>query len=59
MSAGKPRPVGRPPARVVGEIPWTDAVERALRKPRPNGGWPKPSPAPEPKKPPGKKKPKP
>jgi hypothetical protein len=33
---------GLSPERVKIDVPWEHAVEHALKKRRPKGGWPKP-----------------
>lgn len=41
MSGDKePKPKGRPPERVKIDMPWEDAVKKALDKPKPPEGWP-------------------
>lgn len=44
--AAKPKnsakPTGQEPERVKIDMPWEQAVKKALGKERPAGGWPKP-----------------
>lgn len=44
MDEEKKTPPGPEPERVRIDGDWEDAVKRALKKPRPKGGWPKPEP---------------
>jgi hypothetical protein len=39
---GKGPGPGPDPERLKIESDWKDAVKKALRKPRPKGGWPRP-----------------
>lgn len=37
----KPKKTGPKPDRIKIDKPWEDAVNDALKKPRPKAGWPK------------------
>ncbi len=40
----KPKRRGPKPQRTKIDMPWEEAVEQAIKTPRPPGGWPKPEP---------------